>query len=53
MRTKKWNRPPCSTFTGEIYFACEWANGLPRKILGYRTPNELFEKELDRIYKAS
>lgn len=39
--------------TDEIYFACEWANDLPRKILGYRTPNELFEKELDRIYKAS
>ena len=35
-----------------IYFACEWANDLPRKILGYHTPNELFEKELDRIYKA-
>lgn len=36
--------------TDEIYFACEWANDLPRKILGYHTPNELFEKELDRIY---
>ncbi len=36
----------------EIYFACEWANDLPRRILGYCTPNELFEKELDRIYKA-
>ena len=36
--------------TDEIYFACEWANDLPRKILGYHTPDELFEKELDRIY---
>ena len=25
-------------------------NGLPRKMLGYQTPEELFEKELDRIY---
>lgn len=38
--------------TDEIYFTCEWANDLPRKILEYSTPNELFEKELDRIYKA-
>ena len=30
--------------TDEIYFACEWANDL------HHTPNELFEKELDRIY---
>ena len=34
----------------EIYFAGDWTNDLPMKILGYRTPNELFEKELDRIY---
>lgn len=27
-----------------------WCNGLPRKALGYRTPDELFEDELDRIY---
>lgn len=27
-----------------------WCNNLPRKILGYRTPDELFENELDRIY---
>jgi len=25
-------------------------NGLPRKILGYKTPEELFEEELDLIY---
>ena len=27
-----------------------WCNSLPRKILGYRTPDELFEAELDKIY---
>ena len=25
-------------------------NCLPRKILGYRTPDEIFEEELDQIY---
>lgn len=30
-----------------------WCNGLPRKILGYRTPDEVFEHELDNIYRAS
>ena len=28
----------------------QWMNGLPRKILGYKTPEELFEEELDLIY---
>ena len=27
-----------------------WANGLPRKPLGYRTPDEAFEAEIDRIF---
>ena len=27
-----------------------WANSLPRKILGYRTPEEAFDDELDLIY---
>lgn len=27
-----------------------WCNSLPRKILVYSTPDELFEEELDRIY---
>lgn len=27
-----------------------WCNALPRKILGYMTPEEAFDKELDRIY---
>ena len=29
-----------------------WCNSLPRKILGYRTPDEVFEEELDRIYSV-
>ena len=28
----------------------EWCNTLPRKILGYHTPEELFEEQLDRLY---
>lgn len=28
-----------------------WCNSLPRKILGYRTPDEIFERELDTIYQ--
>ena len=27
-----------------------WSNSLPRKVLGYRTPDEVFEEELDKIY---
>ena len=34
----------------DIAYMADWANTLPRKILGYRTPDELFEVELDRIY---
>lgn len=29
-----------------------WCNSLPRKPLGYRTPDDLFENELDRIYSC-
>ena len=29
-----------------------WANSLPRRILGYKTPDEAFEEEMDRIYAA-
>lgn len=29
-----------------------WCNNLPRRLLGYRTPDELFEKELDQIYSC-
>jgi IS30 family transposase len=28
----------------------DWINGLPRKILGYKAPEELFDLELDLIY---
>ena len=31
------------------YFA-DIINGLPRRILGYKTPDELFDHELDLIY---
>ena len=34
----------------EIAFIEEWCNTLPRKHLDYRTPNELFEDELDIVY---
>ena len=34
----------------EIAFIEEWCNTLPRKLLNYRTPEELFEDELDAIY---
>lgn len=34
-----------------LHFA-DLMNALPRKILGYHTPEELFEKELDQIYAA-
>lgn len=30
-----------------------WCNSLPRKLLGYRTPDEIFEEEIDRIYQAT
>ncbi|MBT8911235.1 IS30 family transposase, partial [Lactobacillus delbrueckii subsp. bulgaricus] len=28
-----------------------WCNSLPRKILNYKTPEEYFDTELDRIYR--
>lgn len=34
----------------DIAYMADWANTLQRKILGYRTPDELFDVELDRIY---
>ena len=34
----------------DIAYMADWANTLPRKKLGYRTPDELFDLELDRIY---
>lgn len=29
-----------------------WCNSLPRKVLGYKTPDEMFEEKLDEIYAA-
>ena len=34
----------------QIHFISDRINALPRKILGYFTPEQLFEKELDVIY---
>ena len=40
-----------SSFSVDKLFSIEyWCNTLPRKILGYRTPEELFEEHLDLIY---
>lgn len=36
----------------EIMIFADIINALPRKILNYRTPEELFDAELDRIYAA-
>lgn len=36
----------------DIMFFADKINNLPRKILNYRTPEELFEKQLDLIYAA-
>ena len=36
----------------EIMIFADIINGLPRKLLGYRTPEELFDAELDRIFAA-
>lgn len=36
----------------EICFFADCINSLPRKILGYCTPEELFEAQLDRLYAA-
>jgi len=36
----------------DLLFFADRINGLPRKILGYHTPEELFEKQLDQIYAA-
>lgn len=36
----------------DICFFADCINGLPRKILDYHTPEELFDRHLDRIYAA-
>lgn len=36
----------------DISFMADWANSLPRKILSYKTPGEIFDEQLDLIYTA-
>ena len=36
----------------DIMYVEMWSNSLPRKILGYRTPEEVFEEEMDLLYAA-
>jgi IS30 family transposase len=36
----------------DIAFIEDWCNGLPRKILGYRTPEEFLDEQLDKIFSA-
>lgn len=38
--------------TDDTLFMADMMNGLPRKLLHYMTPDELFDKELDRLYAA-
>lgn len=42
-----------SFFSEYILTAADELNGRPRKKLGYRTPEELFERFLDSVYEAS
>lgn len=43
-----------SDYSSEVISSIEeWMNTLPRKILGYKTPDELFETYLDQIYKTT
>ena len=35
----------------QIYGIEDWCNNLPRKILAYHTPDELYERRLDCIYQ--
>lgn len=38
--------------TEDTLFMADFINGLPRKLLHYRTPDELFEQQLDIVYAA-
>lgn len=42
----------CDYDSLDIAFIEEWMNTLPRRILNYKTPEELFEMHLDKIYAA-
>ena len=42
-----------NSYSADDILAVElWANALPRKILGYRTPEGAFEAEMNAIYAA-
>ena len=42
-----------SDYSDDDILAVElWANSLPRKVLDYKTPDETFEAEMDKIYAA-
>ena len=42
-----------SNYSDDDILAVElWANNLPRKVLGYKTPDEAFEAEMDTIFAA-
>ena len=54
-----WSEDSCRKDVGsrcaaqkEIDWIGNWMNGLPRKGYGYRTPEELFEEQLDIIYSS-
>ena len=36
----------------EILAVALWVNSLPRKVLDYKTPDEAFEAEMDKIYAS-
>ena len=43
-----------SDYSDDDILAVElWANSLPRKVLGYKTPDEAFEAEMDAIYATA
>ncbi len=48
-KTKVYFTHPYSSFE-TISFIENWMNTLPRKLLHYKTPEELFEIHLDEIY---
>jgi len=49
-----WERKRMGNYSYEdIIFIVDWCNALPRKILGCKTPDELFDLELAKIYASS
>lgn len=42
-----------SDYSDDNILAVElWMNSLPRKVLDYKTPDEAFEAEMDKIYAS-